>query len=64
VLDKTGPWSLFRILEAGSLTVRGEAATASFIVGGQELRYQISAASIRNPLNLAVLREFRCPTGN
>ena len=64
VLDKTGPWSLFRILEAGSLTIRGETATASFIVGGQELRYQISAASIRNPLNLAVLREFRCPTGN
>jgi type VI secretion system protein ImpL len=64
VLDKTGPWSLFRILEAGSLSVRGETATASYIVGGQELRYQISAGSIRNPLNLSVLREFRCPSGN
>ena len=41
-----------------------EAATASFIVGGQELRYQITAGSTRNPLNMAVLREFRCPTGN
>jgi type VI secretion system protein ImpL len=64
VLDKTGPWSLFRVLEAGSLSVRAETATATFIVGGQELRYQITAGSIRNPLNLAVLREFRCPIGN
>ncbi len=63
VLERTGPWSLFRILEAGSLTARAETASATFIVAGRELNYQISTGSIRNPLNLAPLREFRCPSG-
>jgi type VI secretion system protein ImpL len=63
VLERIGPWSLFRMLEAGSLSVKGEAATATFIVGGRELRFQITTGSIRNPLNLALLREFRCPGG-
>ena len=63
VLERSGPWSLFRMLEAGSLAVRAETAQATYIVGGRELRYQITSGSIRNPLNLAVLREFRCPSG-
>jgi type VI secretion system protein ImpL len=63
VLERTGPWSVFRMLEAGSLSVRAENATASFIIGGRELRYQISSGSLRNPLNLTVLREFHCPGG-
>jgi type VI secretion system protein ImpL len=63
VLERTGPWSLFRMLEAGSLSTKGETASATFIVAGNELNYQISTGSIRNPLNLATLREFRCPSG-
>jgi type VI secretion system protein ImpL len=63
VLERNGTWSLFRMLEAGSLTLRGEVASATYIVGGRELRYEITSGSTRNPLNLAVLREFRCPTG-
>jgi type VI secretion system protein ImpL len=63
VLERDGPWSLFRMLEAGSLSVRGETATATFIVGGQELHYQLSSGSLRNPLNLAAVREFHCPGG-
>lgn len=63
LLERIGPWSLFRMLEAGSLSVKAEAATASFIVAGRELSYQISTGSVRNPLNLARLREFRCPSG-
>jgi type VI secretion system protein ImpL len=27
------------------------------------LNYQISTGSVRNPLNLVTLREFRCPSG-
>jgi type VI secretion system protein ImpL len=54
VLERIGPWSL---------SAKGETASASFIVAGQELSYQISTGSIRNPLNLATLRDFRCPTG-
>jgi type VI secretion system protein ImpL len=63
ILEKNSPWSLFRVLEAGGLSVRGENATANYIVGGRELNYQISTGSVRNPLNLAILREFRCPSG-
>jgi type VI secretion system protein ImpL len=63
VLERTGPWSLFRILEAGSVSVRAEAATASFIIGGYDLRYQFTSGSSRNPLNMATLREFKCPSG-
>jgi type VI secretion system protein ImpL len=63
LLERIGPWSLFRMLEAGSLSAKAETATASFIVAGRELNYQISTGSVRNPLNLAKLREFRCPSG-
>ncbi|MBB4381145.1 type VI secretion system membrane subunit TssM [Bradyrhizobium sp. SBR1B] len=63
VLERTGQWSLFRMLEAGSLVAKAETASATFIVAGRELNYQISTGSLRNPLNMSVLREFRCPTG-
>jgi type VI secretion system protein ImpL len=63
VLERTGPWSLFRMLEAGSLSAKGDTASANFIVAGRELNYQISTGSVRNPLNLAILRDFRCPSG-
>jgi type VI secretion system protein ImpL len=63
VLERTGPWSLFRLLEAGGISVRGETATASFAVGGSMLRYDFTSAASRNPLNLATLRAFKCPSG-
>ena len=63
VLEKTGPWSLFRLLEAGGVSVHGETATASFAVGGTVLRYNFTSAASRNPLNLMALRTFRCPSG-
>jgi type VI secretion system protein ImpL len=63
VLERTGPWSLFRMLEVGSVSIRAESATANFIVGGSELRYEFTSGSTRNPLNLAALREFKCPSG-
>ena len=62
VLEKTGQWSLFRLLEAGGVSVHGEVATASFAVGGYVLRYDFTSAASRNPLNLAALRAFRCPS--
>jgi type VI secretion system protein ImpL len=63
VLEKTGAWSLFRLLEAGGLSVHGEVATANFAVGGYVLRYDFTSAASRNPLNLAALRAFKCPSG-
>jgi type VI secretion system protein ImpL len=63
VMEKNGPWSLFRVLEAGGLRTSAETATASYIMGGQELQYRITTGSIRNPLDLRPLRDFRCPGG-
>jgi type VI secretion system protein ImpL len=63
VLERNGPWSLFRLLEAGGLSVGAERATAGFVVGGTDSRYEFTSGSSRNPLNLAALREFKCPSG-
>jgi type VI secretion system protein ImpL len=63
ILERTGPWSLFRLLEAGSVSARAETATATFIVAGRELKYQITTGSIKNPFDMSALRDFRCPSG-
>jgi type VI secretion system protein ImpL len=62
-LERTGAWALFRLFDAGSPLQRGNAVSASFVVGGREVSYQFSAASLSNPLNLASLRQFKCPNG-
>ena len=43
--------------------MHGETATANFAVGGHVLRYDFTSAASRNPLNLAALRAFKCPSG-
>ena len=63
VLERIGPWSMFRLLESGSVAVKAETATASFVVGGYEVHYELTSGSSRNPLNLAILRDFKCPSG-
>jgi type VI secretion system protein ImpL len=65
VLSRDGVWSLFKVLEAYSLQVRGQTATAQYLMGGGiELRYQITTSSqINNPLDLATLRQFKCLPG-
>jgi len=63
VLERTGPWALFRLAEAGGLSVHGGGASASFAVGGYVLHYDFSSGATQNPLNLAALRSFRCPSG-
>jgi type VI secretion system protein ImpL len=62
-IGRDGPWSLLRVLETGNLQVRAETATAAYLMGGQELHYQITTNSSKNPLDLATLRQFQCPTG-
>ena len=62
-LERTGAWALFRLLDAGSVLQRGNAVSASFVVGGREVSYQFSAASLNNPLSLPSLRQFKCPNG-
>jgi type VI secretion system protein ImpL len=63
-----GYWSMFRAFEAGGLSVQGETASVHYALatqnGAVELRYDLSTPSVTNslnPLNLAILRAFRCP---
>jgi type VI secretion system protein ImpL len=63
VLERSGPWALFRLLDAASPIHRGDRVIASLIVGGRELQYQFTAGSVQNPFALPALREFRCPSG-
>jgi type VI secretion system protein ImpL len=62
-LERSGAWALFRLLDAGSVLQRGNAVSASFVVGGREVSYQFSAASLNNPLSMPSLRQFKCPNG-
>jgi type VI secretion system protein ImpL len=41
----------------------GAAVNVSFIVGGREVSFEFSSASLDNPLSLASLRHFECPNG-
>lgn len=59
--ERRGPWSFFRFLDMGSVSRRGDALLASYSVGGQSMTYQINVSSLKNPLTLPALREFRCP---
>jgi type VI secretion system protein ImpL len=63
VLERTGAWSLFRMLEAGAASKHGDRMVANFALGGHVWQYQFGGGSVHNPLNLALLREFRCPGG-
>jgi type VI secretion system protein ImpL len=61
--ERRGPWAFFRYLDIGSVSRQGEAIVATYSVGGQSISYQINVSSLRNPLILPALREFRCPGG-
>jgi len=63
VLQRTGVWSLFRLLDAAAPVQRGDRVIASFIVGGRDLQYQFGTGTAQNPLVLPALREFHCPNG-
>ncbi len=63
-LERSGPWALFRLVDAGSPPIRaGNAVKVSFVVGGREVSYQFSSASLVNPLSMSSLRQFKCPNG-
>lgn len=62
-LERKGAWALFRLLDAGSVLQRGNVVSASFVVGGREVSFQFSVATLQNPLTLPALRQFKCPNG-
>jgi type VI secretion system protein ImpL len=58
----TGQWTFFRLLDKASKTPRQNGITASWIVGGREVPFQIGTGTVFNPLQLPALAEFKCPT--
>jgi len=63
-LTLTGPWSLFRLFDAGKIE-RGDLADReriTFSLGTRKVVYDIHASSVNNPLAMKELGEFRCPT--
>jgi type VI secretion system protein ImpL len=58
----TGQWAFFRLLDKASKTARPNSITASWIVGGREIPFQIGTGTVFNPLQLPALAEFKCPT--
>jgi len=62
-LERSGAWALFRLVDAGSPIQNGNAVKVSFVVGGREVSYQFTSASLNNPLSMPSLRQFKCPNG-
>ena len=60
-IGKEGPWALMRLIDAGSVTKKGEELLARFVIGGREVSYQIRIGSSFNPLFLPALKTFKCP---
>jgi type VI secretion system protein ImpL len=58
-----GGWALFRLIDRSSVIQRGQSISASFVIGGREVSFQLSAASLSNPLTMPSLRQFSCPSG-
>jgi type VI secretion system protein ImpL len=57
-----GPWALFRFVDAGH--VEGgtpERQSVSYEEGGKRVYFELRSASVRNPMRLPELAQFRCP---
>ncbi len=59
----SGAWSTFRLLEQGDMdTISNDSFIVSFSVGMRRSSFMVHSDSVLNPLNLRLLRSFRCPT--
>lgn len=65
-IERSGPWALFRLVDASPLSSRGASDRFTIAIGRPEqpnVIYELRAASVSNPFSLSVLRAFRCPDG-
>ncbi|MBB4000420.1 type VI secretion system membrane subunit TssM [Aureimonas pseudogalii] len=58
-----GPWALFRLMNqaASRRLVDGNALLASFSLAGRAFTLKLTPASTRNPFELKLLDNYRCP---
>ena len=57
---ESGPWALYRLLAQATLQPKGDKLTASYLLGGREIRLLIAPASSRNPFRSNPLQGFNC----
>ena len=62
-IERTGPWALFRIMEAGRAVAQDGRLLVDFEVANRRLSFSIVSDGGPNPLTLPALSAFRCPTG-
>ena len=61
-VKQRGPWSLFRMVEAGTLVKQSDNETVvSYIVDGRKAVLSFTTVSGKNPFNLGIFRPFDCP---
>ena len=60
-MTRTGPWALFRLIDAGTKKVAQDRILVTFAAGDHRATFDIRTGSALNPLTLPALREFRCP---
>ena len=60
-LERTGAWALFRLVDVGSAIQNGNAVKVSFVVGGREVSYQFTSASLNNPADHARATAIQVP---
>ncbi len=60
-IERTGPWALFRLLDAARTSRSGSDTTAQFVLGGREATFRIRAEARVNPVRLPELSSFDCP---
>ncbi|MEN9903977.1 MAG: type secretion system rane subunit TssM, partial [Pseudomonadota bacterium] len=65
LLAAEGPWALFRLVDRARIETLGtpEKLRATFEAGGRRASFEITSASVLNPLRLRELAEFHCPQG-
>ena len=59
-----GPWALLRMLDRAQLqhTNHPDKMMATWNIDGRKAQFEISSASVQNPMRLTELQQFRCPT--
>ncbi|MCA0174804.1 MAG: type VI secretion system membrane subunit TssM [Proteobacteria bacterium] len=60
-----GPWALLRLFDRVGIEplAAPEKFRATFAIDGRKVVFEVTAASVRNPLRLPELRSFSCPGG-
>jgi type VI secretion system protein ImpL len=65
--EANGPWSMFKLFEMVGLNPSGSGGVVRYLAPAQagqiELQYTVAGNTPANPLNLAALRQFKCPSG-